>query len=76
MIATQQSARKIRVQYYRERAASLRSRVHSLRSDEVRSQLSHLASEYERLADYLQRSAAPQRSSQYAQVFPAQRRSS
>jgi hypothetical protein len=72
MIANQQTARQIRAQYCRERAASLRSRVPSLRSDEVRSQLSHLATEYERLADYLRRAAVP-RSAQYAQVFPAQR---
>jgi hypothetical protein len=76
MTAIQQTARQIRAQYYRQRAASLRSRVRSLPFEEVRSELTHLATEYERLADYLQRSAAPERSSQYAQVFPAKRCSS
>jgi hypothetical protein len=71
MIASQQSARQIRAQYYRERAASLRSRMRSLAFEDVRSDLSHLATEYERLADYLQRSLEPPRSSHCAQVFPA-----
>lgn len=47
-----ESAQKIRARYYRERAAGLRARTPSILFADLRSQLCHLASEYERLADY------------------------
>jgi hypothetical protein len=58
MIATQDSARRIRAQYYLERAAAIRMRVRAVPFPDLRSELAHVATEYERLAAYLGRSDA------------------
>jgi predicted unusual protein kinase regulating ubiquinone biosynthesis (AarF/ABC1/UbiB family) len=76
VIGYRQSARQIRAQYYCERAATLRSRVRSLPFEDVSSELSHLATEYERLADYLQLSETPVRAAADAQVHPGRTRRS
>jgi hypothetical protein len=70
MITTQESARQIRARYYRERAAALRIRLHSLPFADLRSELSHLATEYERLAEYLQVSAPPVKLPHDVHVLP------
>jgi hypothetical protein len=71
MIATQQSARQIRAQYYRERAAAIRLRLQSLPFEDLRCELSHLATEYERLAAYLQRASETARRAGEPYIFPA-----
>jgi hypothetical protein len=57
-MATQDSARRIRAQDYRTRAAAVRLRVRALAFPDLRSELAHLAPEYERLAEYLAKSDA------------------
>jgi hypothetical protein len=53
MIAMQESARQIRARFYCERAAAIRERAPQIPFADLRSQMWHLASEYERLAAYL-----------------------
>jgi hypothetical protein len=53
MIAMKESAQQIRARYYRERAAAIRARTPSIAFADLRSELCHLATEYEWLAEYL-----------------------
>jgi len=54
MIASEESAREIRVRYYRERAAAIRARATSREFAAVRVELCGLATDYERLAALVQ----------------------